>query len=463
MESVLDRLGVSSSNHQEGEEFFSTPESEEFSFEEVKYHIFKESLIFASLYYKFPLYLDNHDELMMHRLPIIKGLSFFTKRDEQLEHIYRADSLSHFLKIEKKKGRVLKSSSIQWKIKDIPLPVYVPDAFMEKLEKVILNLSEIGIEEEMVDYLKEGYNSFVDIIDIYKGKIYPLLFQYLRSENTEKQIQKRQSLLTLYNNTLGMIHEDKYLMLFCECMQIDTILKDIYKKKVEHLVPDAVNIKIKHLEMQELEDYFMEENDLFLSIDNEDILLFPLGFSSNFSLDACGFYGVSIKNTLLHYLPLVQLYKVTDPSLLEKWKSGIDSSDINRFFFFKQREALGAENAKSVKEEKIIEVININVQHIKTSVEKESRSILKKLQSRVFFKKLNSKEQIFKVLNIIRLSLEENSHMKIKINDSFYVNIQDEKLRIMIVEIMNEVFSVFLKGEVKTEKNKVKMEARDDN
>jgi len=449
MKEALEEVGFGAESKREGNIFFSTSEDKEFSFEEIKYFLFKESLIFSSLYYRFPLHLKDYDEVLFSELPIIKGLSSFSKHDEVIDYIYRADSLSHFLKIEYKKGKLLSVSGLEWEIKDIPLPVYLPKKFMRKLKQVVFSLREIGCKDELVEHLEAGYNSFKNIIDIYKGKLYPLLFEYLQSEDTKAQITKRAALIRLYAHTLRLIHNDEHLMLFCESMQIDTILRDMYKKKIEYLVPEGTNIKIKHMEVQELEDYLTINRDTYLTIAGEETLLLPLGLSKNFSLDAGGFYAVSFQDILLHYLPLVQLFKVSDDTQLEEWDASIEieSGDINRFFFYKQSEILGTEKGIEKKEAKVLEVIGINTKEIKSSVERESKKLFNQIKDRVYFLKLNQKEKIFKVLSIIRLSLEKNREMKIKINDTFYANIQDEKLREMVVDIMNDTFSIFLKSE----------------
>lgn len=446
METVLDKVGIGVAQEINGEQFFELHEREDFSFEEVKYTLFKESLVFASLYYKYPLYLKDYNEFILEKVPIIKGFGIYSKHAELIEHIFRADSLFSFFKIEIEKGKKLDTSGKKCKIKDIPFPVYIPNVFLEKLEKVIFNLSEIGCSEDEILIIEEGFDSFKDIIDVYKGKIYPLLFEYLQAKDTENKMSKRGKLLELYNHTIRLVYSNKTLLFFCKKMQIDVVLRDIYKKSVEPLVSSRPNSKIKHFEVRELEEYYEELRDTFIVANKEDMMLLPFGFASDFSLDVSAFGGPSLQNMLLHYLPLVQVSKLSDNKHKEKWKKTVETSDINRLFFFKQREVFSNKEMGLRDEGKILEILEINIAEIKKSVKREVNTLFDKIKERKYFIELNTKEQIFKLLNVIRLSLKENDHISIKINDSFYANMQEEKLRDMVVEIMDELFTALLEN-----------------
>lgn len=460
------------------------------TFDDLRFYVFKHSVVYSSLLYSSSLRIDKEDkDFLTTEQPIVKG--FFDTLEDGMESVFRADSLGTFLEIQQLKASVHSPSKKFTEVDTIPMPPYVPRYFLDELEIAVEEACNFSSDKK-AEMIRKGHKIFVIALTSLKNNVYPKLFSFLKNTNVSRQEEKREGACNAYSSFLATIQGNSDLFYFCKWLNIDPLLHRLKNKhfRVKPKPTSSMEEISKKTRLQKFREFLESGSNTFFSLLPKDLnnlskkntLFAPIGFSSDYSYKSSEVFGTSSTDLILHYLPLLENLntKLDDSDKKqedkEDWNYIVSVLDVQSFFAYKQKRALQKKqeilasirkldkeslrfqdrlnedielsdinrNLNNVElSHTLISLIEAQVKMFSFDLEDSARKRLKVLLSKDYFRKQGEQEQVISILNAVRLSFYDFREGLPKIDNEFYVNIRNAKIKKALISIIQNLVRIY--------------------
>ena len=473
-----------------------------FSFESLRYYLFKESVIFSSVLYSSSFRISNDDrKFLAQESPVIKGFMDVCTSSSDIDSILRAGSLSSFIKTQQfVANSILDSDKKILELDSIPFPPYVPKKFLTALDKAVKE-SCLFTNDNTSKIIIEGHSAFIDAITMLKNIVYPKLFAFITNTKIDTHEEKRQRASNAYYNFLSFINGQSELFYFCKWMSLEPFFERLKEKHFKP-TPSTANNTNELLEKESLtkftrfiesrgDVYFVMEPPSSFRLSKAETLCIPVSFSGLFSYLNTNILSVSPSDILLHFAPLIEnaeeKLQIGGEITADKegWNVSTTILEMQHLFLYKQKVALLRKELESgegvgifglmsqldektlkfrkknmpatLKEQITSNIDNITLQNtiidlIESQISVFSKELIASVNDKFnilcrkeYFFNQGEKTQLLAILNMIRLAFYEHRELLPKIKSEFYVKIRDDMLNQVLVSVVREITMVYQK------------------
>jgi len=467
-----------------------------FSFDLLRYYIFKESVIFSSLLYSSSFRISNDERRFLeHESPVLKGLMDVSSSSSDVDSILRAGSLSSFIKTQQfVANSILNSDGKILELDNIPFPPYIPKKFLTALDKAVKE-SCVFTNDNTSKIIIHGHGVFIQSITMLKNIVYPKLFAYITSAKIEHQEEKRQRAINAYYGFLSFINGQSELFYFCKWMGLEPFIERLKEKHIKPVfsIPNNTNELSEKESLTKFTRFIETRGDIYFVMEppsssrlsKTEALYIPVSFSGLFSYSNTNILSVSPSDILLHFAPLIEnaeeKLQIGGEITADKegWNTITTILEMQHLFLYKQKVALHKKELETGESLGVFGLMNLLDEKTLTFRKKDIPDILKEqitsnietitLQNTIidlidfqigsfskefissandkfnilckkeYFINQTEKTQLLSILNMIRLAFYEHRELLPKIKNEFYVKIRDDMLNKVLISVVREI------------------------